>query len=257
MERTIEVDGTERLYRLGVPAGYDPDDPTPLVFNLHGSGSNAKEASLYGQVPQEASKRGFITVAPEAIDGKWELGDSGADRDFLVSLLKDVEGRYCVDTNRVHIIGMSLGAWKAAVTACTVPDTFASAALVTVEVRLDPCPPVPVVAFHGTADPTVPYGEGSGHDFPDSPNAGLPGTRDNIANWAKGNGCDPEPDEKKIGDDVKRWTYRNCTADVVLYTIIGGGHTWPGADIDIGPTTQTINATQIAFDWFEAHPKAA
>jgi len=137
-----------------------------------------------------------------------------------------------------------------------VPDTFASAALVTVEVHPDGCPPLPVVAFHGTADATVPYGEGSGHEFPDSPNAALPGTHDNIARWAKGNGCDPEPAVERIGDDVERWTYRGCTADVVLYTIFGGGHTWPGARIRIGPTPGTIDATEIAFDWFEAHPRA-
>lgn len=254
--RTITVGGVKRAYRLGVPPSYDPDRPTPLVVNLHGSGSNAKEASLYGRVPQEGAERGMIVVAPDAIDGRWQLTAEGSDRTFLVALVDDLESRYCIDLDRVHLIGMSLGAWKAALTGCTVPDTFASVALVTVEVHPDGCPPLPVVAFHGTADPTVPYGEGSGHEFPNSPNAALPGTRDNIARWAKGNGCDPEPAVKRIGDDVERWTYRNCTADLVLYTVFGGGHTWPGARIRIGPTTETINATEIAFDWFEAHPRA-
>lgn len=255
VERRFRSGGTQRVYRLGVPPGYDPDRPTPLVMNLHGSGSNALQASLYGRVPEEGAKRGMITVAPEAIDGRWQLGAEGTDRDFLVALLDDLESRYCIDTDRVHLIGMSLGAWKAAVTGCTVPDTFASVALVTVEVHPDGCPPLPMVAFHGTADPTVPYGEGSGHEYPDSPNAGLPGTRDNIARWAQGNGCDPRPDVKRIGDDVERWSYRNCTADVVLYTVFEAGHTWPGAKIRVGPTTRTIDATEISFDWFEAHPR--
>lgn len=253
--RTITVDGTERSYRLGVPAGYDPDRPTPLVMNLHGSGSNALEASLYGDVPRAASARGMLTVAPEAVDGRWQLLGHGTDDDFLTALTDDMKRRYCVDTDRVFMLGISLGAWKAAVTACGAGSTFAAAALVAVEVHPPGCPPLAVVAFHGTADPTVPYGEGSGHDYPDSPNAGLPGTHENIANWAKGNGCDPHPTVERIGDDVEKWTYENCTAGLELYTVDEGGHTWPGASIDIGPTTTTIDATQIALDWFAAHPR--
>ena len=229
--------------------------PTPLVMNLHGSGSNAIEASAYGRVPQEGAKRGMITVAPQAIDGEWQLSLGGTDHEFLTALLDDLSSRYCIDPDRIHLMGMSLGAWKAAAMGCADPDTFASAALVAVEVHPNDCPPLPIVAFHGTADPTVTYGEGSGHEYPDSPNAALPGTRENIANWAEGNGCDPEPTVERIGDDVEVWTYTNCVADVVLYAVSEAGHTWPGAKIDIGATTQTINATEIAFDWFEAHPK--
>jgi polyhydroxybutyrate depolymerase len=255
VDQSISVDGAERTYRLGVPAGYDPDQPTPLVMNLHGSGSNALQASVYGGVTQAASARATMTVTPDAVDGKWQLGPTGADQDFLEALVTDLESRYCIDTDRVYLVGMSLGAWKAAVTACAMGDTFAAIALVTVEIHPNPCPPIPVVAFHGTADQVVPYGEGSGHTFPNSPNAGLPGTHENIANWASANGCDPEPDKTRIGDDVERWSFTGCTADVVLYTVTGGGHTWPGADIEIGPTTHTIDATRIAFDWFAAHPR--
>ena len=255
VERTLTVGDRERIYRIGVPSGYDDEHPTPLVMNLHGAGSNALQASIYGGVPQEADKRGMIEIAPQAIDGKWQLGGSGYDQDFLVALLNDIEARYCVDPDRVYLVGMSLGAWKAAATACAMGDRVAALALVTVEVRPGTCLSIPVVAFHGTADPIVPYGEGSGHEFPGSPNAGLPGTRDNIANWAKGNGCDATPDKSQIGTDVEVWTYRHCTADVVLYTIVGGGHTWPGETIKTGATTHTIDATSIAFDWFDDHPR--
>lgn len=255
VERTLTVGDRERIYRLGVPTDYDDERPSPLVMNLHGAGSNALQASVYGGVPQEADERGMIEIAPEAFAGKWQLGGSGYDHDFLVALLDDIENRYCIDTDRVFLIGMSLGAWKAAATACAMGDRVAAIALVTVEVRPGVCGPIPVVAFHGTADPIVPYGEGSGREFPGSPNAGLPGTRDNIAHWAQGNGCDKTPDKTEIGTDVEVWTYRDCTADVVLYTILGGGHTWPGETIKTGATTRTIDATQIAFDWFDAHPR--
>jgi polyhydroxybutyrate depolymerase len=258
---TFASGGVDRAYRLSVPESYDPGEPAPLIVNLHGSGSNAIQASVYGDVPRAAGERGFLVVTPEAIDGRWELGGTGPDADFLVALLDDVEGRYCVDPDRVHLMGMSLGAWKAAATACAVPGRFASVALVTVEVFPGECEPMPVVAFHGTADATVAYGEGGGTvDGADTVNAGLPGALTNIAAWAESGGCDPEPVDDEVGDDVRRRSFEGCDdgVDVVLYTIVGGGHTWPGSDIDIAGdpalTTQTIDATALSLDWFEAHP---
>jgi poly(3-hydroxybutyrate) depolymerase len=39
---------------------------------------------------------------------------------------------------------------------------------------------------------------------------------------------------------------------VTLYTIIGGGHSWPGADPtkSIGLTTKQINATSLVLSFF-------
>jgi poly(3-hydroxybutyrate) depolymerase len=43
-------------------------------------------------------------------------------------------------------------------------------------------------------------------------------------------------------------------ADVVFYTIEGGGHGWPGAGSDAGVTTSEIDATGVIWDFFAAHP---
>lgn len=258
---TFTSGGVDRAYRLAVPTGYDPAVAAPLVVNLHGAGSNAVQASVYGDVPRAAGRRGMVVVTPEALGGRWELAGRGADADFLAALVDDVEARYCIDLDRVHLIGMSLGAWKAAVTACTDRGRYASIALVTVEVFPGACAPMPVIAFHGTADPVVAYGAGGGTvDDADTPNAGVPGALANIARWAADAGCDPQPAVTSIGDDVVLRRYRGCDpgVGVELYTIEGGGHTWPGADIDIASpsmTTHTISATELALDWFEAHPR--
>ena len=260
---TFTSGGVERVYRLSVPPGYDPDVPAPLVFNLHGSGSNAIQASVYGDVPRRAAEDGTIVVTPEAIDGKWELAGTGADGDFLIGLLDDIESRYCVDPARTHIMGMSLGAWKAAATACAFPGRFASAALVTVEVFPGECEPLPVIAFHGTGDHVVPYGEGADPGITvQGFNANLPGAVDNIERWADNGGCAPEPEISEIGDDVTLRRFVDCDpgVDVELYTIAHGDHTWPGAAIDIsghGGTTQTIDATDLALAWFADHPARA
>lgn len=247
---TFTSGDVERVYRLAVPDDYDPDTPVPLVLNLHGSGSDAVQQSAYTALPAAGTDRGMIVAAPEGLDGLWELAGEGADDDFLVALTDDLESRYCIDRNRVHLAGMSLGAWKSGITGCANPNRFASVALVTVEVFPGTCDPLAVLAFHGTDDSTVPY-DGSPDGGP-----GLPGTPENMASWAENGGCDAEPELSTLGDDVTEHRYLGCDegVDVVLYEIEGGGHTWPGSDIKIGPTTETIDATELALDWFEAHP---
>jgi polyhydroxybutyrate depolymerase len=155
---------------------------------------------------------------------------------------------------------MSLGAWKAAATTCAHPERYAAAALVTVEVFPGTCEPSAVVAFHGTADPVAAYGEGGSQAVPGGPNEGITGARDNIAAWAENGGCAPDPELVPVGDDVEERRYAGCDEgiDVSLYSVAGGGHTWPGSDVVIGPpemTTATIDATEILLDFFQAHPR--
>lgn len=252
--------GVTRRYRLAVPSRYDPAEPVGVVLDLHGSGSNADQQSVYSQLPARARDRGYLVVTPDGIDGIWELSGEGADDDFLMALLDDVERSYCIDLDRVHAVGISLGSWKATITACTHPDRFASLVLVAEEVAPAGCA-MPVVAFHGTADAVVPYGDGADEGVVvNGPNAGLPGVDVNMATWAANGGCSPDARISRLEPDVEHRVYPDCHdgVDVELYSIDGGGHTWPGAPIDLpalGATTHTVDATGVALDWFDAHTR--
>jgi polyhydroxybutyrate depolymerase len=52
--------------------------------------------------------------------------------------------------------------------------------------------------------------------------------------------------------------YGDCTddAEVILYTVDGGGHTWPGGPdiVRLGKTTQAIDATALMWEFFQRHP---
>ncbi len=249
--------GTERTYRLGVPKSYDKVEPTPLVLDLHGANSNALEQSVYTDLPRLATARGMITVTPDAIGGDWQLNPKGADDDFLVALVREIESRYCVNLDHVHVAGFSLGSWKATTVACGHPDIFASVGLVSEEVHPTSCPPMPVIVFHGTADHIVPYGLGADPGVTATgPNAGLPGARYNIASWAKGGQCSTRKEVRHIGGDVVLWTYRGCApgVSVELFTILHADHRWPGSPIAIAPTTNTVSATKLILGFFESHP---
>jgi poly(3-hydroxybutyrate) depolymerase len=105
----------------------------------------------------------------------------------------------------------------------------------------------------------VPYGEGADPGVVvTGSNADLPGVEQNLPRWARNNGCSTEKDEVRLGADVEHWVYRGCPhgTGVELYSIRHGGHTWPGSPIHLAGTvtTSTVDATEIARDWFAAHP---
>jgi polyhydroxybutyrate depolymerase len=261
--RTIESSGTQRSYRLTVPSDVDPTTPLPLVLNLHGSGSNALQQSAYSRLPTVAVTRDVIVVTPDAIANNWRLSapsdDGNPDIRLARDLLDALSRELCVDRRRVYAAGLSLGAAFSALLACALPDDIAAVGLVTVEVLIGPCPnSVPVIAFHGTADAVVPYdgGEVRGSEFRGSTVRGAEG---NMVRWAELGGCGTEPERSEVGSGVTRRVYPDCDdgTEVELYTIDGGGHTWPGSPIDVarlGANTDQIDATDLILDFFAEHP---
>jgi polyhydroxybutyrate depolymerase len=56
--------GIYRSYRIYIPAINDGVQKVPLVFNLHGLGSNAFEQENYGDFRPIADTANFIIVSP-------------------------------------------------------------------------------------------------------------------------------------------------------------------------------------------------
>jgi polyhydroxybutyrate depolymerase len=262
----VDVGGTARSYRLAVPASYRPGQPTPLLFDFHGSGSNAVQQSAYSQLPRRGAAAGYLVVTPDALGGNWDLAAAGTatgDQRLVAALESDLSTRYCVDGSRIYAAGISLGSEFAAIVACDPADHVAAVGLVAAEYLLRPCRgPVPVIAFHGTADPVVPYANGAvGRSVPGVP---VIGVERNLAAWAHLDGCRPVPHVASPDVGVVRRSWGGCRAGsaVILYSVIGGGHTWPGSPIvlstaALGPTTEAISATGLLLAFFDAHPGQA
>ncbi len=77
---------------------------------------------------------------------------------------------------------------------------------------------------------------------------------------AQRNQCKGEPSETRITASVGRLAYTNCAenADVILYTVEGGGHTWSGGKPlpkwIVGRRTREISATSLMWDFYGQHP---
>jgi polyhydroxybutyrate depolymerase len=263
--------GRMREYLIHVPKSYDRVKPTPLVISLHGGamwGAAQRDISQWNRV---ADEHGFIVVYPSGIwlarHRSWRAGQ-GADhmRDvrFLSELIDTLKAAYNIDSTRVYADGVSNGAGMAFKLSCTLSDRIAAVGMVASAVFLPwaECPdhrPVPMIAFHGTADRLTRYHGGTlwpsiarNAEFPDIPTW--------TADYARRNQCAANPVDSVVAADVTRLEYTNCAADaaVVLYTIHGGGHTWPGGgplpEWFAGTTSHSIDASSQMWEFFREHP---
>ncbi len=261
---------------MHVPSGYVATSKTPLVLNLHGSGSTASQQEALSGMDATADANGFIVAYPQAlipsgagfdwnVPGEPLLGGqsvpAGAADDvtFLQHLVDRLEQRYCVDPARVYATGFSGGARTASQLACDASQTFAAVAAVSGLRHPTPCDPtraVPVIAFHGTADPVDPYG-GNGEAY------WTYSVPEAATGWATQNRCAQPATTSRPVATVTLSTYTGCSggASVELYTIAGEGHEWPGGPIlpaavtrVLGPQSDAIGANTTMWSFFVAHP---
>jgi polyhydroxybutyrate depolymerase len=286
--QTLTVDGTERQYLLSIPASYDPATRAPLILNFHGLGSNKEQQALYSGMNQKAGAEGYIVITPDGTGDtlkRWSfppLPGATADVDFVKQILATTSRNLCVNAKRVYATGISNGAIFSTVLACALPGRLAAIAPVAGVNGTRVCsrgtPPTPVLAFHGTADPVVPYAGGryfAGANPADAEGATATTTARGrlagplraepvdqaVANWAAFDGCGTSPSTAQVAGDVELVTYPDCPPNgaVALYRVVGGGHTWPGAvalNVErLGSTTPSIDATVLMLRFFAAHPR--
>jgi polyhydroxybutyrate depolymerase len=263
---TIVTSGETRQYLLYVPKTYDRSKATPLVISLHPAATWPAAEMEISRWNELADEQGFIVVYPSGSDEPrvWPMGQRslGTDVKFISDLIDKLEAAYNIDPNRIYADGMSNGGGMAFALSCKLSERVAAIGAVAAAQGLpwNECGnprPVPTVAFHGTADTFAPY---QGGESPVSPDP-FPNIRDWAAHVARRNQCKGDAAEDRITTSVRRLAYKNCAenADVILYTVEGGGHTWPGGkplpEWTVGRTTREINATRVMWEFFLQHPR--
>jgi polyhydroxybutyrate depolymerase len=259
--------GRYREYLLHVPHNYDGSKPTPLVISMHGGGAWPGHQMSLSRWNRLADQHGFIVVYP-AGSGRprsWHV-DRGTrlmtDVQYISDLIDTLEASYNIDQTRIYANGLSNGAGMSFVLSCTLSNRIAAVGMVAAAHSLpwNWCTdhqPMPMIAFHGTADMLTPYNGGLSPAFPKS--VVMPNIPTFTANWARRNQCGTNPIESIVSADVTRLEYTNCASNaaVVLYTIDGGGHTWPGgrpiSESLAGFTTNSIDATSRMWAFFQKH----
>jgi len=190
---------------------------------------------------------------------------------FIASLIDVLVTTQGVDPKRVYATGLSNGAMMCHTLALRIPDRIVAIAPVADSITKAVAsgtttegPPVSVLAMNGTDDPLVPYEGGEVH-FGRTKLGEVISVADMIKLWVQRDGCSTEPEVTDLEDKdpndgtrVRRERHAGKEAEVVLYTIKGGGHTWPGGkqylgERIIGKTTRDIDGCQVIWDFFKAH----
>jgi len=258
---TIVSKGTNRTARVHVPKSYDKTIATPVVLNFHGYTSNGMQQEALSLMTPKSDKEGFVVVYPEGLNSSWNAGVCCGqsqtamvdDVGFVSDLIDALEAQLCVDPKRVFATGMSNGGFLSHRLACELSNRIAAVAPVAGVLGVPNCKPsrpVPIIHFHGTADPLVPYNGNPSLMFPSVP--------DTFAGWSTRDGCTGMSMETYRMADSHCDTFAMCAggAAVRLCTVDGGGHTWPGGTPvpSLGYTTTNISATDEMWTFFKQHP---
>jgi polyhydroxybutyrate depolymerase len=254
----LQHEGLTREYILYIPASYNAEESTPLLFSFHGYTSNAQTNLYYTNFKSIADTAGFILIHPQGSllngithwnVGGWTIGSTVDDVSFVSELMDTISKAYNIDSDRMYSTGMSNGGYMSFLLACKLSDRIAAIASVTGSMTpqsyntCQPSHPTPIMQIHGTSDGTVPY------------NGNFLWTKsidDVIEYWVEYNNTSSEPIIIEIpdintsdGSTVEHYIYGdgdNSTA-VEHFKVIGGDHDWPGVwgNMDIDASKEVWN----------------
>lgn len=166
-------------YRMFIPPEYSEQsrnlERMPLILLLHGSGERGTDneaqlgngvAELLGSLPSPC----FSLVPQCPIDHRWVEVDWTEQRHVIppepssplfatLELLDRHCARYPIDSARIYLIGLSMGAFGVWDLLCRLPERFAAAVPIcggADEQAVPAARAVPIWAFHGALDSVVP-----------------------------------------------------------------------------------------------------
>lgn len=303
-QEQVEVNDRPRTYVVHLPQGYDSQQRYPVVMLLHGLDQDAAEMARITHFNELADRNSIITVYPNAMNGRWNLGagepqrphrrppyrrpgiyapgyplveqrpdpeerrerpNRGADMQFLNRMLDKLAAHYSVDTRRIYAAGLGEGGFMALRMGCSMADRIAAVAVVAAAMprmlNCVPSRPLPILLMNGTDDPLVPYDGGRYKKT----NVQLFSAEDTAKEWARLNRCSEKPSESKLpalqegGKETKVYIFDGCqeNAQVALYAVKNGGHTWPGgeqymSEKEIGRVSNALNANETIWSFLVA-----
>jgi polyhydroxybutyrate depolymerase len=245
-----------RTFIVHLPTNYNASNQYPLVLNLHGYNSDAAQQQSYSQFDNVADTAGFIVVYPDGINNAWAINNN-TDVDFLTHLVDTIRNRHSC-TNCLFVTGMSDGGFMTYKFACAAQIPIKAIAVGSgnmsrpLQNSCTSANQIPVMHFHGTADPLVNY----------NGVAVIAPVDTTIAWWVNHNNCNATPSFTAIPDintsdscSVEKYQYTGGSnnTEVIFYKVLNGGHTWSSATPapPLGNTNYDINQSALIASFFK------
>ena len=280
--RSVTVAGVQRTFIAYLPPMASPTTPLPFVYVFHGAtqtGQNLYDMTEYAKL---ADSEGIALVFPDGQDTSsatgvgsltpWNVSDgplvcglgtlvsnpNAVDFEFVDAMRSDVQQDQCLDSKHVYATGFSMGGYFTHHIACDRPDFRAAAPHSGGTMAdLSTCTTghVPIIIFHGTADPLI-------ADNCDDPMASPdPSFSASATLWAMKNGCKTTyttTPTNGTGGNGSCYLYDGCPADgqVEMCAFQDMGHCWAGAPVCpgcIGEGPNYASATKLEWDFFKKY----
>jgi polyhydroxybutyrate depolymerase len=269
----LQVGEATRTYRLYKPHTLAKSS-VPLLLVLHGGGGSgsAMEGLTLAQFNRIADKYGAIIVYPDGVGRGWNDGRSDLhakavkddidDVGFLRALVEHLAAEQPINRSRVYATGISNGGLMSYRLACDAADLIAAVAPVAANFSVElasecrPSRTVPIAMINGTDDPIMPW-IGGEIKVLWSRRGEVLSSQETFERWMKLGDCalpithaprNLVPDD---GTSLVRHIARECKngAEVRLYEISGGGHTWPSGspyltERLVGKVSRELNASE-------------
>lgn len=255
--------------------------PLPLMIVLHGAGGTAEGMIKITRqrFNRLADEKGFIVAYPKGIRNTWNDGrDDDAnyvfregidDVGFISAVINYLSANSTADAGRVFVTGLSNGGFMCFRLACELSDKICGIAAVTASLPVEmknrclPGKSVNIMIINGTKDHIVPY-NGGDLIFLGINRGKIMSSEETFRYWARKNGCTGKTRTEELPDTdhkdqttVTSLSFSSCKSNtqVKLYTVINGGHTWPGGSQYlnsrfIGHTSHDISACDIIWNFF-------
>lgn len=271
--------GNDRSYLLHVPKTRPrrllQPEAFPLILLLHGSGADGETIRKQSNFDSLAEIYHAVVAYPNGSSGlfgvgsDWNAGEccGAAARDrvddvaFLEAVIADISAHIPIDARRIYVAGFSDGGRMAYHFACAASQKVAAVGVVSgslVDAHCRPALPVAMVVVHGTADADVPMSDSALTAPPSPPARDLWSLPPAVKFWAVQNRCDV-PKSRLLAPTVTKLVFRSCLgADLVLYTIAGGTHSWPGGNRDGAngaEPAQPLDASGTLMRFFLSHSR--
>ncbi len=281
-------DDLERTFHIHTPLTVDQLQLMPLVIALHGRGASGESMIIVTRngFNDLSDREGFIVVYPDAIEKNWNDGRTDEEANdrahreniddvgFISALIDYMINNYSINTGMVYVTGISNGAVMAYRLGYELSERIAAIAPVDGNIPFGSgadAPPrrhVSVLAINNVDDPVVPYDGGEIYSHFRRVKLGkVISAEESTGLWVRWNECTSgpvvteEPDrDPHDGTRVSRQEYVNPSdnTEVILYSVEGGGHTWPGGfqylpAWIIGKTSRDIDASEIIWSFFKKH----
>lgn len=278
----INVQGSNRHFIVHLPPGHSSKRRFPALIFLHGAGGTSQSAIEETGWDKKADRCQFIVAFPDgsrknpfaapSLHGNSQTWDDGSKRfpaandlAFINELINQLI-KYCnADPKRIYVSGFSNGASMAFRVGAALSERVAAIAPVS-GAYWNPASeisrPVSMLYITGAADPLNPIQGGIPKlQVGQKPlgSTSKPPLRDSINAWLKLDHLPSQPvhSSKNQGVSMKRYA-NNAGVEVLIYTIDGAGHTWPGGksilpESVVGATTNKLNANDLIWEFFKQH----